>query len=77
MTISEPFNHQTSVAISELRQHCSDHIKFLDVIHFEEITKLCFGFFNAFPQNYLCCFSLTWLKIYHHQKVQSKGKATQ
>lgn len=77
MTISETFNHQTAVAISELRQHCSDHIKFLDVIHFVEITKLRFGFFDAFSQNCLCCFSLTWLKIYHHQRVQSKGKAIQ
>lgn len=48
MTISEPFNHETSVAIYQLWQHCSDHIKFLNVIHFIEIPKLYFGLFKCF-----------------------------
>lgn len=33
------------------------------------------AFLNAFPQNNLCCFSFSWLKVYHHPKVQPKGKS--
>lgn len=74
MTICEPFNHETSAAIYELRKHCSDHIKILNVIHFIEFSKLYFGLFKCFPPNYICCFSSTWLKIYLHPKSPVKKK---
>lgn len=78
MTISEPFNYG-HLAIYELWQHCSDHIKFLSVIHFIEICKLYSGLFKCFPTstnppNYLCCFCFTWLKICHHPKSPVKKK---
>ena len=48
-------------------------IKFFNVTHFIETSKLQCGFFKCFSPK--CFFSFTWLKIYHHPKVQSKWKS--